>query len=210
MDVAVAASVKGRARRVQTEAVRREQILSAARSLIAEQGYEKTTTAQIARRAGISEGTIYNYFPSKVAIVTALKDQAMHAIMAGAFGRAVPGTQGGMLVRGMLEGVFAAAHENAELMKAFSLNVELHDLAHHSDWQAGGYEACVEELRQFFAVQQDTGFIPRSVDLAVMSRLILGTVDYALQECVVNGHDAQEQTYIDLMVRMFSRALYIE
>jgi AcrR family transcriptional regulator len=50
----VTKAADGRARRVQSEVVRREQILTATEHLIAEQGYERTTTAQIARRAGIS------------------------------------------------------------------------------------------------------------------------------------------------------------
>src|SRR4051812_4473354 len=81
----VVTTANGAARRVQTEAVRREQILTAMRQLIAEQGYERTTTAQIARCAGISEGTIYNYFSSKGAIVKALAEQAQRMTMERAF-----------------------------------------------------------------------------------------------------------------------------
>ncbi len=43
----------------------RERIVNTARSLFAEKGYERTTTAEIAREAGISEGTIYRHFDSK-------------------------------------------------------------------------------------------------------------------------------------------------
>ncbi len=40
-------------------------ILAAARAVIAEQGYEKTLIADIARRAGVVDGTIYRYFENK-------------------------------------------------------------------------------------------------------------------------------------------------
>ncbi len=43
----------------------RDRIVETARSLFAEKGYERTTTAEIAREAGISEGTIYRHFDSK-------------------------------------------------------------------------------------------------------------------------------------------------
>jgi len=205
------ATAAGKQRRVQSEEVRRAQILTAARSLIAEQGYERTTTAQIAKRASISEGTIYNYFPSKVAIVSALKDEAMRAIMAGAFAHATPGMQGGSLVRAMLEGAFAAAHENADLMRTLTLTVELREYTHADPCApADASGEFIEQLQQFFAQQQATGFIPRSVDLNVMARLILGTVDYAMEDVIVGGHTEQEGAYIDLMVRMFSRTLYVE
>lgn len=44
---------------------RRNQILDAATKVFAKKGFHRTTTKEIARTAGISEGTIYNYFTTK-------------------------------------------------------------------------------------------------------------------------------------------------
>ena len=44
---------------------RRNQILDAAAAVFAEKGFHRATTKEIARTAGVSEGTIYNYFASK-------------------------------------------------------------------------------------------------------------------------------------------------
>ena len=44
----------------------RVRLLAAARKCFGENGYEKTTNAQIAEVAGITTGAIYHYFPSKV------------------------------------------------------------------------------------------------------------------------------------------------
>jgi AcrR family transcriptional regulator len=44
---------------------RRNQILDAAAAVFAEKGFHRATTKEIARTAGVSEGTIYNYFDSK-------------------------------------------------------------------------------------------------------------------------------------------------
>lgn len=43
----------------------REQILAAALELFQEKGLEATTTRQISKRAGIAEGTLFNYFKTK-------------------------------------------------------------------------------------------------------------------------------------------------
>ena len=51
---------------------RRQQILDAARDVFTREGYSDATTAEIARTAGIAEGTIYNYFSSKRDLLTAL------------------------------------------------------------------------------------------------------------------------------------------
>ncbi len=44
---------------------RRNQILDAAATVFAERGFHRATTKEIAMSAGVSEGTIYNYFASK-------------------------------------------------------------------------------------------------------------------------------------------------
>jgi AcrR family transcriptional regulator len=44
---------------------RRNQILDAAAAVFAEKGFHRATTKEIAETAGVSEGTIYNYFGSK-------------------------------------------------------------------------------------------------------------------------------------------------
>src|SRR5512146_114628 len=44
---------------------RRQQILEVATGLFARQGYEGTTTRQIAQRASVNEAIIFRHFPSK-------------------------------------------------------------------------------------------------------------------------------------------------
>jgi AcrR family transcriptional regulator len=51
--------------REQLVEARRNQILDAAAAVFAEKGFHRATTKEIARAAGVSEGTIYNYFASK-------------------------------------------------------------------------------------------------------------------------------------------------
>ena len=49
-----------------------EAILTAAAQVLIEQGYEGATTGRIAERAGVSIGSLYQYFPNKEALVAAL------------------------------------------------------------------------------------------------------------------------------------------
>jgi AcrR family transcriptional regulator len=48
-------------------------LLDAAESVISEHGYEAATMSEIAERAGASIGSLYQFFPSKQAIVQALR-----------------------------------------------------------------------------------------------------------------------------------------
>ena len=47
-------------------------LLDAAASIIDEIGYERLTTAMVAERAGASIGTVYRYFPDRIAVLQAL------------------------------------------------------------------------------------------------------------------------------------------
>src|SRR6195256_5327698 len=52
-------------RRAQSKQAIREGIVKAALSLFQTRGFDATTTKAIARKAGIAEGTVFNYFKSK-------------------------------------------------------------------------------------------------------------------------------------------------
>jgi len=58
----------------------RERVLRAAVACFEEHGYDKTTTAAIAARAGIAVGTLYGYFRDKRAILLELIDATTNEI----------------------------------------------------------------------------------------------------------------------------------
>jgi AcrR family transcriptional regulator len=52
-----------------------ERIITAGREVLLERGYERTSTSRIAARAGISPGSLYQYFPDKEAILAEVLDR---------------------------------------------------------------------------------------------------------------------------------------
>ncbi|MEV6909726.1 TetR/AcrR family transcriptional regulator [Amycolatopsis sp. NPDC051071] len=54
---------------------KRRAILDAATMCFAEKGFEKTTTAEICRAAGISTGSLFHYFPNKRAVFVGIFEQ---------------------------------------------------------------------------------------------------------------------------------------
>ena len=65
----------------------RERIVRAAESLFETKGYEATTSSAIARRAGVSVGTFYLYFPDKHAVLL----EIFHLTVEQIFTRAMEG-----------------------------------------------------------------------------------------------------------------------
>ena len=55
----------------------RDRILEAARDLFQSQGFDETSMDEIAQRAVVSRGTLFNYFPSKEALLEGIADQEL-------------------------------------------------------------------------------------------------------------------------------------
>jgi len=84
---AQASSVSIRVEPVQARSTARvNALLDAASDTIHDVGYELLTTAMVAERAGASIGTVYRYFPDRVAVLQALaarnRDRVTHALVA--------------------------------------------------------------------------------------------------------------------------------
>lgn len=97
-----------------------EAILEATAHILAAEGYYNTNTNRIAERAGVSIGSLYQYFPNKEALMSALMEQHSNEIAA--------------LVQAQLGELFDAPLEEAvpELIKAViaahALNPRLHQV----------------------------------------------------------------------------------
>ncbi|MFF0264130.1 TetR/AcrR family transcriptional regulator [Kribbella sp. NPDC004536] len=59
---------------------RREQIVAAARTCMNEQGFHKTTMADVIRESRLSAGAVYGYFKSKEEIVAAIAEDALGTV----------------------------------------------------------------------------------------------------------------------------------
>jgi AcrR family transcriptional regulator len=62
-----------RTRRRESPEVRREQLLDAAAQVFLDHGLDGATIADVAEAAGLAKGTVYLYFDSKSALLTALR-----------------------------------------------------------------------------------------------------------------------------------------
>jgi AcrR family transcriptional regulator len=63
-------------------------LLDAAASAIDDLGYERLTTAMVAERAGASIGTVYRYFPDRIAVLQALATRNLEVVL-GSIERAI-------------------------------------------------------------------------------------------------------------------------
>src|SRR5438128_11886928 len=72
----------------ETKEATRQAILDATRTLLVERGWERVATRDIAAEAGVGNGTLFNYFPTKEAIVAELVAEALRTAASAAGSKA--------------------------------------------------------------------------------------------------------------------------
>src|SRR3989441_4408323 len=70
------------AAKARLEGARRTQILAAAALVFARKGFDRATVTEIARAAGLAEGSIYNYFRSKEELLVHIPRQLAQPVLA--------------------------------------------------------------------------------------------------------------------------------
>jgi AcrR family transcriptional regulator len=104
-----------------------EAILQAAAELFAKHGYARTTTNKIAVRAGVSVGSLYQYFPDKDAVLARLLEQHqqdVHRVLALSLGELTdPGVGLEDGVRRLLQRLVDLHLERPDLTRALGPDV---------------------------------------------------------------------------------------
>jgi len=96
-----------------------ERILAAGRAVVARDGYDAASTNRIAAEADISPGSLYQYFPNKDAVLSAIVDryaddvsEQITAALADRFDETGPEA-----VRATLNALLDALEDNTELLR---------------------------------------------------------------------------------------------
>jgi AcrR family transcriptional regulator len=171
---------------------RREQILKAALKLFAERGFDATSTRQIASEAGIAEGLIFHYFPTKASLLAAILDNRrsfrseLRVILEGAEDRPVP-----EVLREVASGWLATLRRDAELVVLFitaQINTEVNEAMQQvigeGTFQVSGYlKARIKagELREDLPLQTAVAMFFSSLMIFFLTRRYLSEPEWEKQ-----------------------------
>ena len=178
---------------------RREQLLTAAREVLATHGYERTTVSSIATRASVAQGTFYLYFPSKEALPGALAEQLCSAMGDVAVAAAEQASfEGG--VEALVHGSFRTADEFSDVLLIANRGIELCE-----NWPAWleVTAAWREGLEHFLRRFQASGEVTSSLDVTTTTLIVRDMLDRASKARVLFNQPA----YADATVNLLRRAL---
>jgi AcrR family transcriptional regulator len=181
---------------------KRERLLEAARSLFAERGYAATTTAQLAREAGVAEGTVFHHFPSKRALLEAVAGEYGRGLAERMFA-GVDATASGPAAEPMLRRAFAYVREQGALSRLLALAPD------PMEWnaaRAASRREIVSALAAAFSAWRGREGL-RAFDPRITAELLFAVVEAALTECFVYGDGSREEEYLRETVACVEGAL---
>ncbi len=159
------------------EVARRSQIVSCAIDTLAEAGYQRTSLAEIAKRAGISKSVISYHFAGKEALLAQVVDEVYATARAVMIPRLeVCKTAGDMLREYLVgNGEFMRRYPNyvrAIVEIAFNTHLEDHD----SSISASGQASIISEVESILRWGQESGEF-RAFDVPTMAVAIRASID---------------------------------
>jgi len=154
-------------------------ILEAATRLFAEGGLEAVNTNQIAELAGVSIGSLYQYFPTKQAILGELIDRHSERTTAALVAK---------LADFAARPIAAVLREVVEiLLEADTIDLDLHRVLLDKLPDAGRSEQRHGEIRRMTAVVREILLERRGEELAVADRDVAAVVLVHALEAVTNA-----------------------
>ena len=173
---------------------RREELLAAAREVLSQNGYERTTVSSIATRANVAQGTFYLYFPSKEALPGALALQFSEAL-AVANRDALDGISDlDVAVDALVRSSWEAASEHRDMIMIANRGIELADTFEQFLEYTAPHRKVLEEFLERF---QASGEIEPTLDVVTTTYVLRDLLDRSLKAKLCFGQDMwAEQTSV--------------
>lgn len=177
-------------------------IVIAAERVIEDEGIERANTTRIAEVAGVSVGSLYQYFPNREAIIGAIIDCNLEEMLVAFHSLAASLADLPLepMVRGVLFGLYEAAREHEKLHAQLfdQLSLARRTLRHGCMHDAYvGVVAMVLKNRTDVAVR----------DPWAAARLIVYASDGVVRSLVVSADPESSQRVLEEAVRMITRYL---
>lgn len=177
-------------------------ILDAAERVFTDAGFELAKMEDIARAAGVAKGTLYNYFPSKEAIFSALAERGRSRLLEAvdpAIARAPVEARPRAFVQGLLEYIEQGARMALVYMHAtgLSMNSALDPSAPE------GRQSLTARLRESLRPSYEAGRLRTDLSLDCLTVLLGGMIGAAVQDFLERGEQSGLTDMTDSILAVF-------
>ena len=167
----------------------RDRILDATRQIIEQRGSARVTTKEVARAAGVAEGTLFKYFDRKDDLVMAVIQENLPSFLAVTDPEGAGARELGPTLEAIVQGAIRYYAEMIPLTLALFGDVVL--LERHRAWMQAehtGPHKIFERVAAYLAVEQRIGRIDAARDPMSVAALLIGPAyQYAFLRHFVGG-----------------------
>ncbi len=194
----MSAPAKNPTRRQKVEA-REGDILRAAHDIFLERGIDKSTMAEIARRSGVSEGTLYLYFENKhalmQAVLTKFYEKLTLSVEKGILEHSETRDRIRFLAHRHLEGSLA---EWRMLMLASTLYRD--EISYRESKQYFLNKTYVKSFDSVIREARNRGEVPEASKVSVLRDLFYGSLEHLGRTLMLKDNAAGFEEALDLMM----------
>ncbi len=181
-------------------------IIDAALKVFGEKGYYNATISEIARTAGVSEATIYEYFGSKEDLLFAIPGEITRQAVDFLEGMA-PFIQGARnKVRAIVYGYYRLYRENP-----YYSSLVLLDLKHNRKFmEAESYQAVRKAaglLLEAIKEGMESGEFRKDIDPYLVRSVILGTIEHIFFRWHLKGRREELPDFVDGLLDILTRGI---
>ncbi|MGQ9704810.1 MAG: TetR/AcrR family transcriptional regulator, partial [Actinomycetota bacterium] len=181
-------------------------IIDAALKVFGEKGYYNATISEIARAAGVSEATIYEYFGSKEDLLFAIPGEITRQAVDFLEGMA-PFIKGARnKVRAIVYGYYSLYKENP-----YYSSLVLLDLKHNRKFmEAEGYQAVRKAaglLLEAIKEGMESGEFRDDIDPYLVRSMILGTIEHLFFRWHLKGRREELPDFVDDLLDILTKGI---
>ena len=182
------------------------QILDAAIKVFAEQGFLQSTVAQVAKKAGVADGTIYLYFKNKDDILIQFYEYKTRQVF-DQFRKAVDaGKSAEQKLRNLVRTHLAEFQKDIDMAIVYQAETHQHRrlaqdvIKEMSKW----YRDMITEIVE---LGQEEGAMRRNLYLGLVMRMITGAVDEVINAWIHANGNYDLVSMADPLVDLFIRGI---
>ncbi|MFN8624804.1 MAG: TetR/AcrR family transcriptional regulator [Candidatus Binatia bacterium] len=172
-------------------ALRQEIIFTAAEAVLAARGFHGTSVDEIARRAEVSVGTLYNLFGSKESLYTALLESRMEDLRTGIRQHGAAAATGLEKLHGVVDAIFAYCAEHERGFRVYvtaSHGLEWNVLPQFGQRVFDCMQAFLNDVTALCRMAVRERSLPR-LEPKFLAMSLLGTIDSFVTQWATEGGD---------------------
>ncbi|MFN3927790.1 MAG: TetR/AcrR family transcriptional regulator [Pseudanabaenaceae cyanobacterium] len=176
----------------QPEQDTRAKILQSAQKLFAKQGFDGTTTKDLANDAGVAEGTLFRYFPNKKAILVEVATQGWIKILSDLLTE-LSEMASYRAIAQVMRNRMSHMQENVELMKVCFMEAQFHpDLRDRIQSEVINKMTEIAEI--YFTEAIEKGIYRHDLDPKVIARVFVGMFAIAgFSDTTMGNHNSPQE-----------------